>query len=95
MTVRIERHRRGPIGHILKWLFILFNLGMIVWVLSYWVDIGHMSQNASSEAAQAGTAIGATIGTGMLMFVWVFGVIILGALTYFSRGPKVITEEEG
>ena len=34
-----------------------------------------------------GAAIGGTIGTGMLMGVWIFGDIILGMFVLFTR-PK-------
>lgn len=27
------------------------------------------------------------------MGVWAMGTVILGALTYFTRGPSVVTEE--
>lgn len=83
----IRRPRRGLFGVIFKWSFILFNVLMVLWLFSYWGAIGEMSKEGMSSAAEAGTAIGATIGSGMLLTIWVFGDIILGMFVLFTR-PK-------
>lgn len=83
----IRKPRRGPIGFVLKWLFILFNLLMIYLLLKYWGIIGGMTQDGVSDASKAGAVIGGTIGTGLLASVWVVGDIILGMLVLFTR-PK-------
>ena len=93
-TVRIEKHKRGFLGHIFKWLFILFNTIMLIWLVSYWTQVAHLSTDATSDAEKAGAAIGTTMGTGLLLMFWMVGTVVLGALTYFSRGPKIITEVE-
>ena len=84
---QIRKPRRGFFGVLFKWTFILFNILMIFWLISYWGLIGEMSQESMSSAEETGTAIGATIGTGMLMSIWVFGDIILGLFVMFTR-PK-------
>ena len=61
---------------------------MLIWLVGCRVQIGHLAQGMNSDAEKAGAAIGTTMGTGMLLMFWVFGVVILGALTYFSPGPK-------
>jgi hypothetical protein len=60
---------------------------MVAWLFSYWGSVGNIVEGASSGAEQAGATIGATIGTGMLFSIWVFGDIILGLFVLFSR-PK-------
>lgn len=74
------------LGQPLKFLFIAFNLLMLLWLSTYWKDVGGMVDNGS-DAERAGAAIGATLGTGMLMALWGFGDIILGLLVLFTR-PK-------
>lgn len=81
----IRKPRRGFFGKTFKWCFILFNLIMAFWLFSYWGSVGSMMNENTSEAAQAGTAIGATMGTGMLFMLWALGDIILGALVLFTR----------
>lgn len=41
---------------------------------------------------EAGVAIGGAIGTASLLFFWALGDIILGMLTFFTRGKKIIVE---
>lgn len=92
-VVRTESYERSLFGKIIKYIFIGFNLFMLFWALSYCSAIGDTYSSADSEAARAGTAIGATLASGMLMTIWAFGVIILGALTFFTRGRKTIVED--
>ena len=49
--------------------------------------VGDAASTATTDAEKAGTAIGATLGFGMLMGIWVFGDIILGLLVLFTK-PK-------
>lgn len=94
-TIQIERRKRGLFGKLFLLLFWLFNLAMIVWLIAYWVVLGRMSGEAAGNAAgQAGLAIGGTLGTGTLLVLWLLGDTILGALCFFSRGPKIIETRE-
>lgn len=90
-TVRTETRKRGFFGKLFKLAFILFNLFMLVWLVGYWMTLSDM--DVSAAGAEAGRAIGGTIGTGMLFGFWVAGDIILGLLVLFTRGSKVIVEE--
>ena len=91
--IRTEKNVRGPFGKIVKWTFILFNVAMLCWLVSYCATIGESMNSAGSDAEQAGTAIGGTLGVGLLIFVWGFGDIILGLFVLLTRGKKVIVEE--
>jgi hypothetical protein len=64
---------------------------MLLWLLAYWTQLG--STAATSEAEQAGRAIGGAIGSGMLLTMWALGDIILGLFVLLSRGRKTIIEE--
>lgn len=98
-VVRREVHKRGPFGKVIKFLFIAFNIVMLIWLITYWVQVGSMrnelvlTNKDFSHAADAGAAIGTAIGTTILMFVWAAGSTVLGFLTMFSRGEKLIIEE--
>lgn len=85
--VQLRKPTRSFFGRLIKWSFMGFNLLMLVWLLSYWGDAGQVVNTAASEAEQAGAAIGATLGTGMLLGLWAMGDLILGMLVLLSR-PK-------
>jgi hypothetical protein len=92
---RVEKRKRGFFGFIFKWLFILFNLLMILWLGSYLFAIGDQYGKITSDAERTGAAIGATMGTGMLLVLWALGDLILGMLTFFTRGKMIIVETRG
>lgn len=94
MIVQREVRKRGFFGHAFKWLFILFNIAMAVWMVSYWVTAGEMVSSAQSEAERAGGAVGATLATGMLLFFWLCGAVILGLFVMLTRGKKFLITED-
>jgi hypothetical protein len=89
-VVQSHVRKRGFFGKIFKFLFIAFNALMLIWVVSYWVTLGGMFQTAATDATKTGMEIGAAIGTGALLFLWVAGAIILGLITMLSRGSTVV-----
>lgn len=97
-VVRRETRTRSPLGKIIKWVFILFNLLMAFLLLKTCSAVGNVAaiQGNSAEASGAAAAgaglAGAAIG-GSIMIFWALGTIILGALTAFTRGPSIVTEE--
>ncbi len=91
-TVRTLKHIRGPVGQLIKWLFIGFNLLMLFWLFSYWTDIAPMIDSGSS-AEQAGAAIGSTIGTGLILMVWGIGAVVLGIPVLLTKGKLVEIEK--
>ena len=93
-VVQREVRRRGFFGHVFKLAFILFNILMAAWLVSYWVAVSETLQSAQSEAERAGGAIGTAMGTGMLVFFWVAGSVILGLITLLTRGQRILVTEE-
>lgn len=91
--VRTEKTVRGPFGQLVKWLFIAFNVLMLFWMVTGLAAVGGTYSNATSNAAQAGTAIGGAIGASFILFIWLAGDVILGTFVLITRGKKVITEE--
>ena len=86
--VYVERRKRGFFGWLFLLLFLGFNLLMLVWMFLYWADVGEVINTSGSEAEQTGAAIGATLGTGFILFFWVCGAVILGLLAMLTRGRK-------
>jgi high-affinity nickel permease len=93
-VIRREVSDRTTFGNLMKWIFIGFNILMIVWVIAGFSAASDSMQNTVNEAEQAGAAIGTTIGMGMLMIFWVLGDIILGMFVLFTRRKKIIETEE-
>jgi hypothetical protein len=90
--IRKETRKRGFFGWIFLVVFLGFNALMIGWLITYWNLIGD-ALSSGSEAARAGSAIGATIGTGMILFFWMAGAVITGLLALVTRGRKTYIEE--
>lgn len=89
--IRRETRKRGVFGWLFLLAFIGFNLLMLLWFIG---GIGAATSTvATTEAAQAGRAIGTTIAAGMILFIWAAGAIILGIFTLLTRGRKTIIEE--
>lgn len=93
-VIRREVCDRTTFGKLMKWIFIGFNILMIVWVIAGFSAASDSMQSTVNEAEQAGAAIGTTIGMGMLMIFWVLGDIILGMFVLFTRRKKIIETEE-
>lgn len=89
--VRKEKRQRGVFGTFIKWTFIAFNVLMLLWLVSGMSAVSGI--RPPTEAGRAGHAIGAAIGFGMILSLWVMGDIILGLLVLLTRGDKVIVEE--
>lgn len=84
---KLKSPSRGPVGTIIKWLFIAFNVFML-WATI--VGLGGASETIDSSATsveRAGATIGTGIGAAFLLFIWVAGAVILGLLTLLTR-PK-------
>ncbi len=91
-TTRIETRKRGLFGKLLLLIFWLFNGLMALWLFGGLSSTGEMMSAATSEAERAGTAIGATIGLGMVIGIWMCGAVILGLLVLLTPGKTIITE---
>jgi hypothetical protein len=76
----------------MTWLIVIVNILFVVWI------VGGANEAASNcdglrgselDACQAGTAIGASIGIGMILVLWVLVDIILGILWLVTnRGQR-------
>ena len=85
--IQLRKPKRGFFGKVVKFLFVAFNVIMALWLFSYFGFIGDSYSGSASDAEAAGTAIGGTIGVGILLFLWAIGDLILGLFVLFTR-PK-------
>lgn len=79
--------QRSFFGKLIKWIFIGFNLLMLFWLISGMMGASEVVSSASSDAEQAGAAIGTGIGMFLIFTVWAIGDIILGIFVLLTR-PK-------
>ena len=82
---RINKPKRSFIGKFFKYLFIAFNVLMLLWVFSAFNSIGQLQQLTASEAESAGIAIGTGIGMYFIFTFWAVGDIVFGAMAFFTR----------
>ena len=84
----LRKPKRTIFGKIVKWSLIVFNVLMVVWLVSALGVIGESMEGAKSAAEEAGTAIGAGIGMVMIFAIWGLGDLILGMMFLFTRPSK-------
>jgi len=90
----IEKRRRGFLGWIMLTSFWLVNLGMAALLVSYMVASGEQAQTLTSEAEQAGFALGTAMGVSMLVSLWAGLALITGLLAFMTRGRKELIEQD-
>src|SRR5476649_2522452 len=86
-TVLVERPTRGFGGHVCLVLFWTWQALMIVWLLSFTVEISK-DIDASVGQPYGEATTGAALGFWGVLFVWAAGSVITGALTFFTRGER-------
>jgi hypothetical protein len=90
-VIRTEKYQRGPVGHIVKWLFIAFNVFMFLWLVSAIAAVSQLMP--VPDDVRFGAAIGATVGFSVLLSIWLMGDLMLGLFVLLTRGDKVVVEE--
>jgi len=91
-TVRIEKRQRGVVGWVFLILFWAFNALMAFGLFAGLDSATKTAAGLTSEAEQAGAAIGTAIGASMIVSIWMAGAVILGIFVMLTRGKKIIVE---
>jgi hypothetical protein len=97
--VRREVSDRTAVGKFFKYLFIAFNILMLV-MLFFGCSAASESINSAGagadypDAAIAGATLGAGLAMGTLLFIWLVGDVILGLFVLFTRRKKIIEVDE-
>jgi hypothetical protein len=89
--VRTERFKRGVAGRIWKLSFIAFNLAMAAWTATSLYAIFHPHDRV--ETADTGSAIGSGVVIFLTLIAWALGALVLGVMSFLTRGGKVTVEE--
>jgi hypothetical protein len=92
-TVTSHVRKRGVLGKIFKWTFVLFNIVMAIWFFGGLFMVGGQVANEADTARQVGGAIGVTLGLTMVLGIWLVGDLILGVLALATRGKNVSVGE--
>jgi len=75
----IKKPKRGIFGIIFKILFLVFNIFMLVWMISlFLIDTGAPADDSTVKG----------VGAVMLIMIWVFLGLPLGLLSYITRAKK-------
>jgi hypothetical protein len=93
-TVSTEKRKRGFFGWIFAGIFWVWQIIMIVWLVSAINMTSNHLVNAGSEAARAGTAVGGAISVYLILSFWALGSVIFGLLMFATRGKKVTITRE-
>ena len=91
------KERRGPrslFGKLVKFIFIAFNILMVLWMFAGVDSATEDYSTLGSDAEKAGAAIGTGLGVMFLLFIWGVGDLILGLMVLFTRGEKIIISRE-
>jgi hypothetical protein len=89
----VARAPRSVFGRFCKWLFIGFNLLMLVLLLTNCaVVIPYIASDDPDVAAGAGL-FGVLLAAGIWV-VWPVGALVLGILTLVTRGRRLTLEQE-
>ena len=61
---------------------------MVYWLFAGVGAAAESTSNATSEAAKTGAAIGTGLGAFMILVIWFFGDVIIGAVVFFTKAKR-------
>ena len=93
-TIQREVSDRTAFGKFVKWVFIGWNVLMLIWMVTGMGAASNATAEAVNDAERAGAAIGTGIGFMFILMLWTLGDIVLGLFVLFTRRKKIITVEE-
>jgi hypothetical protein len=85
-----EVREGGLAWNVLKNFALFWTVTMIIVAIAGMVGVSDSAKHASSQAAQAGTAIGAMLGMGMLFFLWFVPMISALVLGLFLKKATIV-----
>jgi len=89
----VARAPRSRFGRVMKWVFIGFNLLMLLLLLGNCALVLPYVQSDDPEVAMGAGMFGAMLTVGV-WGLWPLGAIILGLLVLLTRGRKLTIEQE-
>lgn len=83
--------REGGTGwNVLKNFALFWTITMVVAGIAGMVGVSDVAQKTTSEAEQAGVAIGATIGLGMIFILWFIVLVAALVLGLFLKKSSIV-----
>ena len=83
--------REGGTGwNVLKSFALFWTITMVVAGIAGMVGISDVAQKATTDAEQAGVAIGATIGLGMIFILWFIVLLAALVLGLFLKKSSIV-----
>lgn len=89
MALKRPHWRKGT------WIILIFNVLMLIWLISAagatgsaLSDCAGITDELERSACEAGTALGASVGVGLIFGLWVMGDIILGVIWLVTNKKK-------
>jgi hypothetical protein len=89
-TIQVERRKRGIFGWCVAIVFWGFNALMAWMMITAFRVHGEVAATTVSTAETAGATIGTGLAVTVILWIWLFGAIILGLMMYFTRGRRII-----
>jgi len=89
-STRLKKPGSGFFVTILKWEFILFNCMMVAWLVNSLGGAEIVADTSSSSAIQTSSENTMTLGTTIIITIWVMGDLILGIFLLLTL-PKNYT----
>jgi hypothetical protein len=90
---RIVHFHRGIVGSSFEIVFYLFNLVMLIAIITVIAQSGDILAAAETALARGLVGFGAATKVLVLLLAWVAGDVILGSLTLITRARKGAIEE--
>lgn len=84
----LRKPRRGPVGQIFKWLFILFNLAMAWWFAAATLSIGDGLDAGASDAELAGAGAAVAVVWSFIGLWWIVGALVLGLFVLMTKAKR-------
>jgi hypothetical protein len=81
------RERRGPFGRVVRWVFLGFQVVMILLLLGTCAVVTPFLSNPDPEVAVGAGMFGA-MATALLWLAWPVGTLLLGLVMLLTRGRK-------
>jgi hypothetical protein len=71
----------------MTWVVLAFNVLMLIWLIAGISTVGNndCASQTYADACQTGADVGASIGIGIILFVWALGDVILGVVWMVTR----------
>jgi hypothetical protein len=79
---------RGPKWRVFTWVILVINVLFLIWVIAGGVSASKNCNGLTGselQGCQAGTAVGASIGIGIIIFLWALVDVILGVLWLVTK----------